>query len=70
MVGDEVTTIAVGKGFVSAENLRKAIDIQVQEDLDGERHRLIGGILFDLDLMTTEQIDEVLQKLFDKGTRG
>ena len=62
--------IAVRKGLVSAEDLRSAIDVQVQEDLEGKPHRLIGGILFDLDLMTTAQIDEVLNELFDKGTRG
>ena len=59
--------IAVGKSFVAPEDLRKAIDIQVQEDLEAKKHRLIGNILFALELITAEQSDEVLNELFDKS---
>jgi len=58
--------IAVDKGFVSPEDLKKVINIQLQEDLAGEKHRVIGCILFSLDLMTADQIDEVLNGLFDE----
>ena len=58
--------IAVDRGFVAPEDLRKAIDIQVQDDLEAKKHRLIGNILFALDLITAEQIDEVLNELFDE----
>ena len=57
--------IAVAKGFVTADKLRAAIDLQLQEDLAGKSHRLIGSILFDQDLMTGEQIDAVMNALFD-----
>ena len=57
--------IAVDKGFVSPEDLKKALDIQDQEDLAGKEHRLVGFILFNLDLITADQIDEVLNEVFD-----
>ena len=59
--------IAAGKGFVSFGDLRNAVAIQAREDLDGKKHRLIGSILFSLDLITAEQIDEVLNELFDES---
>ena len=57
--------IAVAEGFVTANDLRAAIDLQLQEDLAGKPHRLIGSILFDRELMTGEQIDAVLNVLFE-----
>jgi len=62
--------IAVAKGFVTADALRAAIDLQLQEDLAGKPHRLIGSILFDQGLMTGDQIDAVLNTLFDREKSG
>jgi hypothetical protein len=63
---DRFGTIAVDKGFITAEDLQRGIQIQVQEDLEGKKHRVIGGILFDLGLITHEKIDEVLKGLFQQ----
>ena len=58
--------IAVEKGFINADELVKALTIQVEEDLRGIPHRLLGKILFDMGLMTDRQIEEVLSHIFRK----
>jgi len=55
--------IAVELGLVTPADLQNAMQIQVQEDLDGKRHRLIGRILFDDDLITAQQIEDVFSEL-------
>jgi hypothetical protein len=58
-------TIAVKKGFVSEAQIKEAFMEQLDDDLTGKEHRLIGTILFEKDLMTWAQIDFVLKKLLD-----
>jgi hypothetical protein len=58
-------TIAVKKGFVSKDQIKDAFMEQLDDDLNGREHRLIGTILFEKDLMTWEQVDWVLKELFD-----
>jgi hypothetical protein len=55
--------VAVDKGFVKTEDVIEALEIQYKENVFSEKHRLIGDILNDQGLMTTEQINEVLQIL-------
>ena len=55
--------VAVDKGFVNTEDVIKALEVQYKENVFSEKHRLIGEILKDQGLMTTEQIEEVLQIL-------
>jgi hypothetical protein len=55
--------IAVEKGFITADQVVEAIKIQVDEDVEKGRHRLIGRILLEQGLMTLSQIDEVLESL-------
>jgi len=55
--------VAVEKGFITPEQLFKALKIQVREDLERETHRLLGEILFEQDVMTQEQKEEVLKVL-------
>jgi hypothetical protein len=52
--------IAVEKGFISKEQLFEGIKIQIDEDLQGMSHRLIGIILIRLGYLTHEQAEEVL----------
>jgi hypothetical protein len=52
--------IAVEKGFISKEQLFEAIKIQIEEDLEGKPHSLIGVILIRLGYLTRERADEVL----------
>ncbi len=58
-------TIAVKKGFVSKDQIKDAFMEQLDDDLNGREHRLIGTILFEKDLMTWDQVNIVLKELFD-----
>ena len=41
--------IAIRKGFITQEDLIKALSIQVREDVEFESHRQVGEILLDLE---------------------
>lgn len=58
--------IAVEKGFITKEQLFEAIKIQIEEDLEGKPHRLIGRILIRLGYLTRGQADEVLLIMREK----
>ena len=51
---------AVRKGFITSHKLVKALEIQGKENMVGEKHRLIGKILFDQGFVTPLQIKEIL----------
>jgi len=57
-------TVAVRNGFITRDQLKEAFIEQVEEDLNGQRHRLIGTILYEKGWMTWEQVDAVLKELF------
>lgn len=52
--------IAVELNYVSEGRLKEAICLQVDDDIAGREHRLIGTIMFENDWMTSEQIETVL----------
>ena len=52
--------IAVEKRFITKEQLFEALKTQVEEDLSGKPHTLIGIILIRLGYMTIGQADEIL----------
>ena len=54
---------AVAKGFITIDQLMEALQIQVTENIEERKHRLIGRILFDLEFLTLPQIDEVLTSM-------
>ena len=56
--------IAVQKKFINGDQLKEAIVDQLEDNLNNKPHRLIGKILIDKDLMSLEQVDEVLNELF------
>ena len=56
--------IAVGKGFVTADQLKEALTEQADDNLSYRPHRLIGRIFFDKGRITDEQINIVLNELF------
>ena len=53
-------TMAVKKGYITGRQLGKAINIQINEDIAEEKHRLIGEILAAMEFMNTSQVNEVL----------
>jgi hypothetical protein len=55
--------IAVEKGFITEQQLGEAVNIQMQDDLEGKEHRLIGAIMLDKGFMNVGQIKEVLTTL-------
>ena len=55
--------IAVQKGFVSLEEVKSAIGEQIDDDVNGREHRLLGTILYDNGFITEYQVDVVLQEL-------
>jgi hypothetical protein len=59
-------TIAVKNRFINSDQLKEAFMEQLDDDLNGREHRLIGTILFEKGLMTWEQVDNVLKELFDE----
>jgi hypothetical protein len=54
---------AVKKGFVTADEVIEALRIQVLEDIDKGRHRLIGRILLEKGCITLSGIDDVLESI-------
>ena len=52
--------LAVERGFVTADQVIEALRIQVTEDMDEGKHRIIGRILLEQGLMTLSEVDEVL----------
>ena len=58
--------LAIQKGFISQDELMKALNIQVKEDMECLKHRLIGEILLDIDYITAGQIQEILNIMFSK----
>ena len=55
--------VAVQKEFIAKDEIRKALEIQLNEDFSIGKHRLIGTILLDEGLITRTQFDEVLHIL-------
>lgn len=53
--------IAVKKGFVTPEHIVSALGVQVSEDLTSGKHRPIGSILLEQELITTQQLEEVAE---------
>lgn len=55
--------IAIEKGFITEEQLVKALAVQARENISEGKHRRLGQILMDQDLLTVDQIDEVLKTM-------
>ena len=55
--------LAVEMGIVTADQVIDALRIQVTEDVEKGKHRLIGRILLEQGLITLSQIDEVLKSM-------
>ena len=57
-------TIAVELKLISIEQLKWALDEQLEDDLAGRPHRVLGAICFAHGWMNPEQIDQVLNRMF------
>ena len=56
-------TIAVDKGFISENQLIKALELQAKENIKEGKHRLLGQIFLDEGLLTEAQVDEILETM-------
>jgi hypothetical protein len=56
-------SIAVKKGYITAEQLVEAITVQIRENVEGHNHRLIGAILHEKGYITIDQINDVLKTM-------
>jgi len=56
--------LAVKKGFVDSDKVKEAMSEQIDDDLNNRPHRLIGRILMDRGWMSPQQIEAVLNELF------
>lgn len=54
---------AVAMGFITAAQLHEAMVIQLDEDLAGSAHRLIGQILLERAYISASQILSVLKQM-------
>ena len=59
--------VALEKGFINEEQLDEALKVQMEQDMEGLEHRLIGSILYSLGYMTIPQVNEVIDTL--KGSQ-
>jgi hypothetical protein len=55
--------VAVHKKFSTAEQVKTAIMEQLDDDINGREHRLLGTILFDKGWITEDQIEAVLMEI-------
>ena len=51
------------KGIVSLVDVKAAVNEQIDDDINGREHRLLGTILYDNGFITEYQIEVVLQEL-------
>lgn len=58
-----IGVLAVHKGYATAEQIIKALEIQVKEDLSIGKHRRIGVILLEEGVINITQLNEILQSL-------
>ncbi len=61
--------IAIAKGFITPKELLNALKIQVKEETESRKHRLIGQILLEEGVISGEEIEQVLADLFRKGNQ-
>ena len=55
--------VAVGKEFITLDQLSTAMRIQIEEDVGQKEHRPIGEILLGMGHMNPPQLNEVLTEM-------
>ena len=57
---------AVDMKFITESQLKEALHLQVEEDISGQRHRLLGAILFENEWLTSDQVEMVMNSLLKR----
>lgn len=55
--------IAVQKGFITLEQLTRAMEIQLTEETMSDQHSLIGEILLEKGALSRVQYEEILKEM-------
>jgi len=58
--------LAVEMKFITPDQLKEALCCQIEEELAGQKRRLLGAILYSKEWMTSEQIEQVMNSLLKK----
>jgi|GEM_PF-4503021 len=58
-------TIAVESGYITPDQLKKALIEQVEDDLADRPHRVLGAILYENGWITFRQQEEILDRLLE-----
>ncbi len=53
--------IAIDMGFVTADAVKRALDIQHKEDAAGKTHRLLGIIMLEAGFLSSEELIQILR---------
>ncbi len=61
--------IAIEMGFITLDDLIKALTIQVKEDIEKGKHRLLGEILCARNVMSPKHVEDVLKVLIHQKDR-
>jgi hypothetical protein len=56
-------TIAINKGYITKDQLIRALTIQANENIEEGKHRLLGQILLGEGFLSAEQVDDILDTL-------
>ena len=56
-------SMAVFRGYVTLEQIQQALSIQIEDNVNGRPHRLLGTILREKGWMTTEQEQSILEDM-------
>jgi serine/threonine protein kinase len=65
-IGKRFAVLAIEKGFITKEQFIEAMVVQIENDLEGMEHTLLGSILYRMGYLTADQINEVTESL-NKG---
>ncbi len=60
--------IAIERGYITLEQLIEALSIQVIGEIDNGSHRLVGSILFEQDILTGSQLQEIVDAVLSHKT--
>jgi hypothetical protein len=55
--------IAINKGYITKDQLIRALTIQAKENIEDGTHRLLGQILVGEGFLSEEQVDDILEML-------
>ena len=55
--------VAVGKEYITVDQLSEAMKVQIEEDVGQKEHRPIGEILLSMGYMNPPELNEVLTEM-------